>query len=170
MVKKSSPMSRTCNLTLLTKSLTMNKDISFRNYQTLDQAACLSIFDANCPDFFALNERDDYLQFLESCPAGYELCVLTGKVVGAFGVFKQNEDSASLNWILLDPTVQGQGVGARIMERVNVLAQSLGINTLHIAASHRSAPFFEKFGALPQTVTEHGWGPDMHRVDMALHL
>ena len=37
-----------------------------------------------------------------------------------------------------------------------------------IAASHKSAPFFARFGARIVETTPDGWGPGMHRVDMEL--
>ena len=143
---------------------------SFRPYQPGDIAACLALFDANCPEFFAPNERDDYLGFLDSDPGGYEVCLFDDRVAGAFGVFAHEEDSVSLNWILLDPDAQGVGIGSKIMTRAIEAAGSHGAKELAIAASHKSAPFFERFGAVAQEFTEHGWGPDMHRIDMSLPI
>ena len=142
----------------------------FRAYAESDRSACLAIFDANCPEFFAPNERDDYLGFLDSGSDGYEVCLLNDRVAGAFGVFAREEDSVSLNWILLDPDAQGVGIGSKIMTRAIEAAGSHDAKALAIAASHKSAPFFERFGAVAQEFTEHGWGPDMHRIDMSLPI
>ena len=35
---------------------------------------CLDIFDANCPEFFAPNERQEYENFLNCDSKGYEVC------------------------------------------------------------------------------------------------
>ncbi|WP_242112849.1 hypothetical protein [Luteimonas aquatica] len=43
-----------------------------------------------------------------------------------------------------------------------------GRPTLHISASHKSAPFFARFGALETARVPDGWGPGMHRVEMRL--
>ena len=144
--------------------------VAFRPYVEADLKTCLSMFDANCPEYFAPNERVDYLQFLDTCPADYELCEVSGKVMGAFGVFDREGEEKDLNWILLDPNSQGQGLGSSIMTRVATSARDSGANVVHIAASHKSAPFFAKFGAKLTLVTDHGWGADMHRVDMELYL
>ncbi len=145
-------------------------DIEFRDFRKGDEEVCLAIFDANCPEFFAPNERDDYRAFLGSNPVGYEVCVRSGAVLGAFGVFAQVGGSPSLNWILLHPGAQGLGLGSAIMERSTAMARTMGADVLRIAASHKSAPFFERFGAERRRLTEHGWGPDMHRIDMELML
>ena len=57
-----------------------------------------------------------------------------------------------------------------MMERVVSLARASGVSTISIAASHKSAAFFERFGALAMERTTDGWGPGMDRVDMELRL
>jgi GNAT superfamily N-acetyltransferase len=144
--------------------------ISYRTYRNSDYQRCLDVFDANCPEFFAPNERDDYERFLGSAPSTYEVCELGGRVVGAFGLFDDGVDEKSLNWILLDPQTHGVGLGKKMMERVVFLAGKSKALQVKIAASHKSAPFFAKFGATIISTTTDGWGPGMHRLDMVLLL
>ena len=150
--------------------MTQPEIISFRPYSTDDRKACLGIFDANCPAFFAPNERNDFEKFLDANPDGYEVCVVNEQVAGAFGLFGNHERRKSLNWILIDPELQGMGIGSAIIERIVGLGRDLELRLLNIAASHKSAPFFAKFGAVTVSVVENGWGPSMNRVDMELHL
>ncbi|HKR75059.1 MAG TPA: GNAT family N-acetyltransferase [Rhodanobacter sp.] len=131
-----------------------------------DTAACLGLFDGNCPEFFAPNERADYAAFLGSRPAGYELCLVDGRVAGAFGLADDGLGCKRLNWILLDPGSQGMGIGSAIMRRVEALSHASGSALVRIAASHKSAPFFARFGAVVLATMPDGWGPGMHRVDM----
>jgi GNAT superfamily N-acetyltransferase len=76
----------------------------------------------------------------------------------------------TLCWIMLDPRTQGIGIGSKIMERAIHLARASQTDVVKIAASHKSAPFFAKFGARPVKFTKDGWGPGMDRVDMELPL
>jgi len=145
-------------------------NISFRPYRTTDREACTELFDANCPAFFAPNERQEYLGFLESVSDGYEVCEINGKVVGAFGLFVDGKNANALNWIMLDPQTHGIGVGSKIMERVVQLGRASQAEVVNIAASQKSAPFFARFGATVTLVTRSGWGPGMDRVDMELWL
>jgi N-acetylglutamate synthase-like GNAT family acetyltransferase len=145
-------------------------NIDFRPYDTSDRSACLEIFDANCPDFFAPNERQDYNRFLENVPDDYVVCEGDGMVMGAFGLLAHSANSKTLSWILLDPQTQGMGVGSKIMERVIQLGQASETKTVRIAASHKSAPFFARFGATTLSTTKEGWGPGMDRIDMLLSL
>jgi GNAT superfamily N-acetyltransferase len=143
--------------------------IIFRPYSREDRDTCLDLFDANCPASFAPNERTEYADFLDGAPEGYELCLVDGQVAGAFGLCGDGlARRKRLNWILLDPRFQGRGAGRAIMARVTARATSTGVAVVDIAASHVSAPFFEKAGAVSIAHTPNGWGPGMHRIDMEL--
>jgi predicted GNAT family N-acyltransferase len=146
------------------------KNVTFRPYCSSDHRACTSIFDANCPEFFASNEREEYQDFLERASDGYEVCEVDGQVIGAFGLFGDGRKAKILNWILLDAQTHGMGVGSRIMERVIHLAGTSEAKMVRIAASQKSEPFFVKFGARTTSTTTDGWGPGMHRVDMVIPL
>jgi GNAT superfamily N-acetyltransferase len=148
----------------------MTPSASFRPYSSADREACLAIFDENCPTFFAPNERADYMGFLEAVPDRYEVCEVAGRVVAAFGLIDDGRQGVDLNWIWLDPVSQGVGIGSSIMKRVISLGRASQCFLIKIAASHKSAPFFAKFGAIATVHTEDGWGPGMDRVDMELHL
>lgn len=144
--------------------------VSFRRYSERDRDACLAIFGANCPDFFAPNERDEYAEFLDETHDSYEVCELDGKVAAAFGLLVNDAGESRLCWIMIDPNAQGRGMGSAIMQRVITLGRLSQSPAIGIAASHKSAPFFARFGAAEISRTEDGWGPDMHRVDMKLAL
>lgn len=143
--------------------------VAFRPFQTGDTSACLALFDANCPEFFAPNERADYADFLASEPAGYEVALDSDRIVAAFGVLVENAEP-HLRWILVAPAAQGRGLGTGILQRAVSAAQTHASAVLRIAASHRSEPFFQRAGATRVQFHPDGWGPGMHRVDMILPL
>ncbi|HTO72665.1 MAG TPA: GNAT family N-acetyltransferase [Gemmatimonadales bacterium] len=142
---------------------------SFRSFAPTDRPACLHLFDANCPRFFAPNERVDYEAFMDEKRGGYEVCLLDDQVVGGYGVLVEGPTGLALRWILIAPDRQGLGIGTAIMRRVLDQVKAHGPDArLHIGASHLSAPFFGRFGARELARYPNGWGPDMHRVDMEL--
>ncbi len=148
----------------------MTPQSGFRPYSPSDRQACLAIFEANCPDFFAPNERADYQRFLDATPEHYEVFEERDGISGAFGLPGNTGGPVRLTWILLHPQAQGRGTGSAIMRRVLDIAAERRSTLIHIAASHRSAAFFSRFGALEKGRHEDGWGPGMHRVDMILPL
>ena len=144
--------------------------VAFRHYQAADHAACLDIFDANCPRFFAPNERQDFDTYLTGKPDNYQVATRNNTVVGAFGVSAGTTHDARINWIMIDPSCQGDGVGAQMMLEAIGIARQLEALRIHIAASQHSAAFFAKYGATEVARTTDGWGPGMHRLDMLLEL
>lgn len=148
----------------------MTLSSSFRPYRSSDRETCLAIFDANCPSFFAPNERADYISFLDGTPEGYEVCEVDGGVVAAFGLIPGDANDNRLVWIMLDPGSQGGGIGSVIMKRIISQCSDSGSRMIGIAASQKSSPFFAKFGAKATAYTRDGWGPGMDRVDMELVL
>ncbi|TQV74255.1 GNAT family N-acetyltransferase [Exilibacterium tricleocarpae] len=146
----------------------MKTEVTFRPYSPDWKECCLSVFDENCPKFFAPGERLDYEQFLDQEPPGYELCLSDGRVAGAFGLLVSDAGSCRLNWILLSPTAQGMGIGSLLMRRAMESARADGLACISIAASHLSRGFFSKHGAVAIGEIKDGWGPGMHRVDMEL--
>jgi GNAT superfamily N-acetyltransferase len=146
----------------------MSQHAVFRPYEAKDRAACRALFDENCPDFFAPNERAEYAEFLDSSPQGYEVCILYDQLVGAFGLHAHDSGDLAVRWIMVSRQVHGRGLGSTMMTRVLSSARSMGAKRLHIAASHKSAPFFARFGALETARITDGWGPEMHRVEMQI--
>ncbi|MBC7894679.1 MAG: GNAT family N-acetyltransferase [Cytophagaceae bacterium] len=155
--------------------------VTFRAYRPEDREALLTIFDANCPEFFAPNEREDFEGFLGALEPnaraamddayGYVVVEDAGMVVGAHGVREDAEhQGCRLTWILFAPDAQGRGLGRHVMDRVRKVARRKGATSVGIAASGKSAPFFAKFGAVVEQVTHDGWGPGMDRIDMRLDV
>ncbi len=143
--------------------------LAVRPFDDADRPRCLALFDANCPRFFAPNERDDFLAYLAGRAHEYRVCERDGAAVAAFGIAKGME-RASLNWIMVDPAAQGSGVGREMIVATVAEAKAMGATAIDIAASHLSAPFFERFGARELAREENGWGPGMHRVEMELRI
>jgi GNAT superfamily N-acetyltransferase len=142
--------------------------LAFTTFVHQQRSACLALFDENCPDFFAPNERADYEAFLDSGPEGYRVGVIDGRVIAAFGVIMAVEGRCRLNWIMVARDAQGGGVGRGIMTDVLQQAAAAGAAWVDIATSHKSAPFFARFGARERGRIDNGWGPGMHRIDMEL--
>ena len=147
------------------------EELQFRMYDSSRLDACIELFDENCPQFFAKNEREDYLEFLRSQPGTYEVGLSNGQIVAAYGMsINLQLNRGRLSWIMVSPLSKGRGVGAGIMCRVKEIAEGKGVVAIDIAASHLSAPFFNKFGAKKLKTINDGWGPNMHRIDMELVL
>jgi GNAT superfamily N-acetyltransferase len=145
-------------------------EVCFRPYTAGDAERCLILFDKNCPEYFAPNERRDYANFLASNPGDYEVCIANGEIVGAFGLMEDEPNISRIEWILLNPNMQGSGIGSVIMDKVLGQARGNDVEIISIATSHKAYMFFQKFGAIVMSRTEDGWGAGMHKIDMELRL
>lgn len=104
-------------------------------------------------------------------PAGLSRGGQDGEVVAAFGLIDAGlPGRRRINWILVAPHTQGRAIGAAMMHDAVRQARAAGALMIDIAASHKSAAFFEKFGARAVRFARDGWGPGMHRVDMELRV
>ena len=145
--------------------------IHFRSFSKADRDFCLELFDANCPEFFAPGERADYEAFLRASPDFYRVGIVQGKIVAAFGLrILPGNHRGRINWIMLHPTMQGQGIGDVVMKGVLETAYENAVQTLDISASQKSASFFQRYGAVTTSLQPEGWGPNLDRVEMVLFL
>ena len=146
--------------------------IQCRPYIASDREACLGLFNANCPEFFAENERHDYDRFLMNDSLSYRVCFSTiNKILGAYGLVVDLEKNCGrIRWIMADKKARGCGLGTYMMHQILEEATAQRIPFIKIAASQKSAPFFAKFGAVEHKITAEGWGSGLDRVDMELML
>ena len=145
------------------------KTLTFRAYSPADRTACLDLFDANCPEFFAPNERVDYEGFLDEAPSTYWVCVRGREILAAFG-FVRHRERGRIQWIMVGREARGLGLGGRMMRRIQAEAGASGVRIIDIAASQKSASFFARYGAEPRQSIPEGWGPGLDRIDMELEL
>lgn len=144
---------------------------SFRSFQPVDVAACTALFDANCPRFFAESERPAYAEFLRGRPAGYHVCVIDGKVVGAFGIRATGEKKARVNWVIVDPQLHGSGIGSKMIKHAKEIAvNDLKCAMIEVCATHKSAPFFARFGAHSVATRRTAVNDGTLEVDMEMPL
>ena len=143
-------------------------ELTFRLYDSSQVEACLSLFDSNCPAFFAAEERRDYFDFLSAAPLNYFLGLEGNNVVCAFGYSTTSDERPSLNWIMVAPAYQKSGAGNAMM---GLYIDYLVANQKQfgsISTSQHDEHYFERYGALRIGYAEHGWGEGMHRVEMLL--
>ena len=145
--------------------------ITSRPFSLTDYKSCLKMFDANTPDNFAPNERDDYERFIAASPSFYRVCLVKEKVVGAYGIAIETQTNRGrIRWIMTTVSSRGIGLGRFMMLELLDHAREIGIGFIDIAASQQSASFFKSFGAMEQRREPEGWGPGLDRVTMELKL
>lgn len=146
---------------------------TFRPYTLDDRAACLALFAANTPNWFAPHEQEQYEAFLDDAPATYFVMRDdTGTVAGAGGIdVEASRRTAWLTWGMVDPARHGQGLGKVLLEhRLELLRANLNIARVCIDSSQLTAPFYEKYGFKTQRIIPDGYAKGLHRHEMELRF
>ncbi|MBI2686229.1 MAG: GNAT family N-acetyltransferase [Acidobacteria bacterium] len=145
----------------------------FRPYSPEDREACLALFTANTPNWFAPHEREQYESFLDEVPGSYYLMYDdTGALAGAGGVELESARGVGwLTWGMVDPNRHGQGLGKTLLEfRLEQLRANLHIHRVCIDSSQHTAPFYEKYGFTTQRIIPDGYAKGLHRHEMELRF
>ena len=149
--------------------------ITQRPYDPKDQAACLAIFDANTPRFFATTERSDFTDHLEICDdpdTPYMFLIENGALIACGGLSRPpGSSSAALTWGMVHPARHGQGIGQRLLDTRLALARGLpGMRSLTLSTSQHSSGFYRRAGFTLTRLTKDGLAPGLDRWDMTLTL
>lgn len=144
-----------------------------RPYAPEDRAACLALFDANVPDFFAPHERAEFAAWLLDPGEYFVLEDGEGRVVACGGVWadpEQPERPAGLSWGMVARDAQRRGYGSQLLAFRLERLRALGAREVRLDTSQRSAPFFARFGFREVRRVPGGYGPGLDRVDMTARL
>ena len=150
--------------------------MDFKPYSQGNMAACLELFDLNCPRFFAREERSDYSYFLQQLPDSrsthnvYLLGWREQRLIACFGVARVSSETCALTWIMVHPEYQRQRCGEEMMAQLFTLAAAACYRKVAVSTSQHADQFFARFGAVTLRSQNDGWGPGMHRVDMEISL
>ncbi len=142
----------------------------FRLYQINDQAACLEIFDSNCPKFFAPNERQAFITDLSEF-LNYFVLEKENQIVACGGLEQIRTGIWVLCWGMVQQDLHHQGFGKALLEyRLAWLKTQPIVHELHLDTTPLSSGFFAKYGFEIVQVTPNGYAIGLDRVDMVLKL
>ena len=140
------------------------------DYQKKYFRDCVKIFDKNTPRYFLPEEREPFLDYLK-VTTWYFVVQMEGVTVGCFGVeFFEEKKHARLHWIMVDPDVQGQGIGSSIMNEIFTSMRRKGYRVLEIDTSQDGIRFFSRYEIEILEEIKNGWGEGMDRINLLLYI
>lgn len=149
-------------------------DFLFRSYAPSDRPGCLDVFDSNIPEFFSVEERESFIDFLDRLPGQYGVVVdLSGRIVGCGGVAKSRTDAraANLTWGMIHRSLHRNGIGRLLTEKRLEWIQAMpDVDTVAIDTSHLTEGFYEKFGFRTVKRIPNGYREGLHRCDMQWNI
>ena len=150
----------------------MIQDVIFRKYSFSDKHDVLKIFDLNSPEYFGLNEREYFIEYLDNLPGEYFVIENNGIIIGCGGITeKKGNNEVHLSWGMLNPEFHRKGIGKRFAEfRINRIKENFPGVICVVETTQKSCGFFEKLGfKLIYTKIDHfAPGLDLYRMEMYL--
>lgn len=143
--------------------------MNIRKYVSQDQSAVLELFDANCPQYFAPEERNDLENYLESELEDYFVVEAGGKLVACGGINLQEERSKGvLSWDMIHPDYQKQGIGKVLAAfRIRHLEEVYHVKSIGVRTSQFTHRFYAKCGFELKNVVKDYWAEGYDLYDMS---
>lgn len=136
-------------------------------YTAKDQAACLAIFDSNCPPYFLPEEKQpflDWLQTEEALGGRYFVVGKEEKVLACGGYFPRPEQQQTgLSWGMVHQDYHKQGIGSLLTQfRLEAIAQEFPNWPCCINTSQYTQAFYAQHGFVTKSVILNGFGEGLH--------
>jgi [ribosomal protein S18]-alanine N-acetyltransferase len=141
-----------------------------RPYQPRDRAACLALFDGNCPPAFDPAERVLFERYLAGAPADFWVLEADGAVRACGGYGSRDAgQSWKLYWGMVDHACHDRGLGRQLLDfRIQHLRGRFPRVRIISRTSQHAAGFFARQGFVLHRVENNFWGPGLHLYDMSL--
>jgi predicted GNAT family N-acyltransferase len=154
-------------------------EITIRDYQPGDRAACIEIFNSNVPKFFTTEELTYFETWLNGQDAGevaysnaraeyYYVAELEGKIVGCGGFYIAREEHvARMAWGMVENSLHKNGYGKELLAyRFKAIEKLYPECEISLDTSQHSYQFFEKSGFVTTKVQKDFYTLGMDRYDM----
>jgi len=140
------------------------------SYEPKYKEQVLALFDANCPFYFAAEERNDFDYYLDHQLELYFVVLENETVLGCGGINFENE-TAIISWDMIDPNHHKKGIGSLLLQhRINTIKSLDGMTKIVVRTSQHTDGFYEKNGFTLLEVKKNYWafGFDLYLMEMEL--
>jgi N-acetylglutamate synthase-like GNAT family acetyltransferase len=139
-----------------------------RNYLPDDKTAVMLLFDLNCPQYFAPEERTYLENYLDNELEDYFVVELGDRVVASGGINLQNEQTKGvLSWDMIHPDYQKRGIGRSLVEfRIRHLKERYHVQEIGVRTAQFTDQFYAKCGFELQEIVPDYWSPGYDLYDM----
>ncbi len=139
-----------------------------RAYQSKDFAALMKLFDQNAPQYFALEEKQDFKDYLQQHLEWYFVIEIDEEIIGCGGVnFKENKTQAFISWDLIHPDFQRKGFGKELLQfRISKIKKVQSVENIYVRTSQFVYLFYEKNGFYLIGILKNYWAKNYHLYDM----
>lgn len=148
--------------------------VRIRPWRPEDRDLGLELFDSNVPRFFAAQEQQDFLDFVDDLPGPYFVLEdAAGQAVGCGGYAAAEGDPsvAVLCWGMVRGDRHRAGLGTVLLTgRLDRIAADPAFRSAAIETTQHSRGFFARHGFVQTRQVPDGFAPGMDLVEMTLDL
>ncbi len=132
-------------------------------YTTAYKDACLAVFDSNCPTYFLREERQPFLDWLQTEDAlggRYFVLLIEDEVRACGGYFpRPAEKQTGLSWGMVHQADHKKGLGTLLTTfRLKAIVQAFPDWPCCINTSQYTKAFYERHGFVTKSVIVNGFG------------
>lgn len=119
-----------------------------RDYKPTDKNTLLQIIRDNTPAYFALEEEQDFSDYLDNEIEDYFVVETDGQIVGCGGVnFEENKTTGIISWGMVHPDHHGNKIGSALLQyRLDFLKNIKSVTRITVRTSQLVYKFYEKHG------------------------
>lgn len=143
-----------------------------RPYTPADKETVLELIRLNTPTFFAPEEEEELVYYLDNEIEQYFILELDNQIVGSGGFnYSKNPKVAYLSWDIIHPDFQGKTLGSQLLEyRMEQLKKDKKIQIITVRTSQFVYPFYKKHNFRLEEVVEDYWaeGYDLYGMGFVL--
>ena len=148
----------------------MTNEITIRKYNSADQNSILEMLRLNTPAYFAPQEKEDLINYLNNHSENYFVVEYGNSIVSCGGYNYSDEINViRISWDMVDPQYQGMGFGSRLTEfRIEKIKQLPNVKMIQVRTSQLAFKYYERFGFELKEIMKDFWAPgfDMYRMEM----
>jgi N-acetylglutamate synthase-like GNAT family acetyltransferase len=145
--------------------------------------ACLSIFDSNCPPYFALEEREAFEHWLvcrgKTMDNAYKNTSTetyrvieneAGELVGCGGYYLNlDQTEARFAWGMIRKELQHHGIGTYLaQQRIKEIKRNYPLAEITLATSQHTHLFYSRLGFEVLEIIPSGFAPNLDKYEMKL--
>lgn len=140
---------------------------TIEEYNDKDREALLNIFRLNVPGYFAAEEEEDLIMFLDNYADNFYVCKEESKLIGCGG-HNMKDDLGILSWYIVHPHYQKKGVGRQLVDYNIAELKRKGYKKIRVRTSQFTDKFYEKFGFTLKRIEKDFWakGIDLYEMEM----
>lgn len=142
--------------------------MQIREYHLSDKPAILALFDLNCPQYFAPEEKSDLETYLDHELEDYFVVELDNEVVACGGInLQKDKNKGILSWDMIHPDYQKRGIGKSLVTfRINYLKEVHRVREIGVRTAQFTNAFYAKCGFELKEVVKDYWAPGYDLYDM----